>query len=71
MSDCPGVRCDSCGARALLELDDGTKRDRAPEGWGGVQIHRTRPFFNTGHLDLCPNCVVECYTIVRGKGPPA
>lgn len=70
MSDCPGVRCDSCGVRALLDPDEKTRRDRFPEGWGTIQMSRTRPFFSTGPLDLCPNCLTECYTIVRGKGPP-
>ena len=67
MSDHPGIRCDKCGALALLSEVD--KRHLPPERWGYVTIGRHRPFFKTQSLDLCDGCLVSVYEFVTGRKP--
>jgi hypothetical protein len=61
MSDCPGVRCDRCGAVAA-QLGDGPFAE-----WSIVRQTRSKPFRDTGHLDLCPRCTEDVYAFIRAR----
>lgn len=64
MSECQGIRCDRCSARALLlEKQHVTTM---PEGWSVVQASRADPFYKAT-FDLCPACTGEVLSVMKRK----
>jgi hypothetical protein len=60
MSECKGVRCDRCDARALVPEQGST----LPDGWSVVQAARAKPFHKSTH-DLCPTCTEGVLAALR------
>lgn len=60
MSECKGLRCDRCNARALVPAQG----SRLPEGWSVVQIGRAKPFHQSTN-DLCPTCTEGVLAALR------
>lgn len=65
MSSIPAIKCDRCDARALLD-DEGFR----PSGWGSARISSPKPYYDTGAIDLCPDCIKVVYEMTRSRSIP-